>query len=426
MPEDGFDLNFTGIFNIDKNDTRGATDATLNIYNQRVWTWWLKMIGTFIFAPIGLIGNTISIAVFKTSDELRKMPYMPYLIVLATSSSLILVIQLMNKGSDLSYYHGNGSLFAYHTEFTCKVWQFLRYTIYLLPVWVTVCFSFDRYMAICHPFRYRQNCMKLRWTILIVCFVLLSITQIYWLFGTKFRTNNKWHELNPRRRCSFKPLPAEAEKMYVTINGILHHCILSFLLPSAIIAFSNIAVGRQLHLDRQRHNRQTTLQDTEEERLQKRKSITLLFVVSFFLIVTHLPSQVLVTLSLINKYWCPSCIRYKGSKELTDVADLVTNAFHALNIFLYAWVYKSFKRQLRHFCSVKCRSRFGKRNIVPAIEIVPPTSYTENLADLGPGDLGTRASWNMRNDSEFHEMPPSRPTTLAIVHIPIINKAKKT
>jgi hypothetical protein len=140
----------------------------------------MEMFVVPLFTLTGLTGNTLSFLVLF-SPVYHKRSYSYYLRALAVFDSLTLIITTVTTFNSVVFDLSNGMTryLGWHTTLTCKLSEYLRNVVYLMSSWLVVCFTVDRYVAVCHPLQRARFCRApvAGWTIgIILLGVCLSQT----------------------------------------------------------------------------------------------------------------------------------------------------------------------------------------------------------------------------------------------------------
>ena len=107
------------------------------------WQLYAKLVCLPIFLLFGLGGNMLSFFVM-TSNSYKHKSYSYYLRVLAITDSLTLLLTATSMVHDMTYDMKGKGFLHIHTDLTCKLWEFMRHSIYVISSWMVVCFTFDR------------------------------------------------------------------------------------------------------------------------------------------------------------------------------------------------------------------------------------------------------------------------------------------
>ena len=209
-----------------------------------VWDWKVRLVLVPLFTTIGLIGNSLSFVVWM-SGPYRGKSYTYYLRSLAVFDNITLISTCLVYFDELFYcYHGY-KFFSHHTEATCQVSKLLRNVMYLMSSWMVVCFTVDRYLAVCRPF-VTWRISTARGAILsILALVAVAVTtQVYSIvyLGLKVRNQPSYsgNESEVYRTCAHKSDPREYFRngtMNYDTSGRETHAALEFFFFSFTLRF---------------------------------------------------------------------------------------------------------------------------------------------------------------------------------------------
>ncbi|CAL4108643.1 unnamed protein product, partial [Meganyctiphanes norvegica] len=140
-----------------------------------------------IVLMVGLVGNAVTIIVL-TRRQMRSTTNL-YLTALAISDLMYLVFTFL-----LSFSHHDGI----HKE-TVHYYHFYRYALWFVDgssstsIWLTVTFTIERYIAVCHPIKGKVFCTEKRAKrvilgVFLLCFALTASTPHEWTVVEMFDT----------------------------------------------------------------------------------------------------------------------------------------------------------------------------------------------------------------------------------------------
>jgi hypothetical protein len=149
----------------------------------------LAILGVCI-STIGIIGNFFSIIVL-TRKSMKKLSTYSYLLGLSICDEISLIFTIVIL---LQYTLPKSKLF----QALNRNYQIILIYVYpivastqALSVWITMAFTFDRYLYVCHPYYGRQFCTRKRACIVLVFLYLLAVVySIPQLFERTYITEN--------------------------------------------------------------------------------------------------------------------------------------------------------------------------------------------------------------------------------------------
>ena len=130
---------------------------------------------SLLFIGIGLIGNSLNIAVFS-SEASRTSSSNVYLLVLAISDSLYLVSVFFTKiltTLRCMYFVDSPIDVVNRSDFMCKFLQYVLDFFSDFSTCLILAFTFERYVAVYAPIRFKQTCTVRRAR--IICFAIFGV-----------------------------------------------------------------------------------------------------------------------------------------------------------------------------------------------------------------------------------------------------------
>lgn len=188
----------------------------------------------------------------------------------------------------------------------------LEFTANHASIWVAVLLTVDRYMALCHPLRYRVFSYPRRARkILAAVFAVALATGIpfYWWLDT-------WRDIDP---------PTALDKVLKWV-----HCVAVYFLPCSIFLATNSIVIRKLKRQRLSGGGRPHLS----------KTTALLLAITTIFIILWAPR----TIVMICHLYVASVRRDWRMHLALDIANMVAMLNTSLNFFLYCFVSQTFRR----------------------------------------------------------------------------------
>ncbi|KAM4701893.1 putative G-protein coupled receptor 139 [Discoglossus pictus] len=292
-----------------------------------------------LLTVIGIPSNTITFLVFcKTSCGLSPSCRC-YMMALSVADTLVL-IQIVIIEMILQYY--TKEPFWCRNPW-CMIRDVLTYGSYNFSVWLIVCFTIERFIAIKSCRLKSKICTKkfASYTIVSV-FICSHLLSIPYLWANESKLLNKTKTFI----CVYNTrLPS----FYV--NGLVwFQTTLVYIIPYIIIFTLNGLILRQI---RQSNKVQSGIQVCRKSvssythmRKQKIKSIVLLATVSLtfaYLCTTRFVTQILVKTS---HYKIDRKDYSKSINIVTDIGTMLDLTNCAINMYLYACTQKGFRKEL--------------------------------------------------------------------------------
>ena len=248
-----------------------------------------------------------------------------------------------------------------HTDFTCKLSEYLQNVIYLMSSWLIVCFTLDRYIAVRHPLQRSRLCTETRAKLFILAvFVFCLITQIYQLVYVE-----KIPKPNHNKCQAPKPIRIE----YFAIDYFMFAFGLRFFIPFVIIAICN---GKIIcHIQQMRRMRKdsrdsycqtnstsschlanstfpgTTLTtNTSATSRNTTQAVTMLYTVCLVFIITLFPTTVLYTIQFIQHLTLTKFEIFCVLKKIQMPLKLIRLSNYSVNCIIYGFTGRQFRREL--------------------------------------------------------------------------------
>ena len=241
-----------------------------------------------IFGPIslivGLCGNILSVAVLSRK-RMCVFTTSVYLRFLAVVDSLVLLFSVLR---DLVYHYTNID-FGELSDLTCKIFQWLNYTVTALSGWILCAIAIDRLIAVKHPLWTKSHCTKG-----IAISVTISLTAIVFLMNIHvllFMYRDEIYVDSNATNASFfldvKCSPMTTD--YITFNTKVWP-ILTFIIygiaPIVCLISCNIILYRQLSQRSLNKQASRTVGDAAKKREKDMKSLTKMLIVVCVAFVT--------------------------------------------------------------------------------------------------------------------------------------------
>ena len=136
------------------------SDIMEDKYRRELCTYYLMGIGVTVICCLGIVGNILSLIVL-CRPSMRSSTY-SYLAALSVCDTLVLIFTLILAVHDLKKPE-KGSLdnFVWETGLFPYLFPFVHpaaYTFQVTSIWLTLSFTVDRYIMICHPFKAEPLC----------------------------------------------------------------------------------------------------------------------------------------------------------------------------------------------------------------------------------------------------------------------------
>lgn len=310
----------------------------------------------FIFV-IGIFGNILSLRVFVTKN-MRKLSASLYLAALSTADLLSLIFYVLIEWIKRSispdpsvpaapFFEQNG---------ICQILIYMQYISRFLSSWIIVCFTFERYIGVCHTLKRKTFCDMHSTRKIVTSVVCLAV--VLCIYKPCMTASV---EVGPYKIkvCSTDP---NHQDMSFILDCIFVFCII--FLPFVIITVLNSMIIRTLYV-RNKHHRQCKV--ITEESIIRLEFTVILIAISFCFIALNTPytaiwcKQHLLTRFVKQRDGDQLLVANTGS-EMTwniNVMFITRTIFYmnyCVNFFLYCLTGAYFRKELRMLFMYKSKN----------------------------------------------------------------------
>lgn len=294
----------------------------------RLTALFLRKYGFLFYAPMGLVGNSLSIFVMMQKQN-RSIPSNIYIALIAIADNLVLMFKCVLNIAQ----HFEMSWFLW----LCKGSAFLLSSGIIISGYLIVALTLDRFVAVAFPFKVVTFCTKKR---VIVTSLAVTVTAMVIRFESIFSASIV------RGNCG--PPPS------ITVFRIVWSwamMILNSILPFLIISALNIAIVVKLHKNKTELSKfdQNATDNAHDSQLTK-----MLICISFAFLFLSCPVFIhIVIFKFVNFMLSPlSLAVYACSYQ---VAINVTMLNNSVNFLFYLMAGNKFRKDLVN--SFKCGKR---------------------------------------------------------------------
>ncbi|XP_046674094.1 FMRFamide receptor-like [Homalodisca vitripennis] len=322
----------------------GATNATDELTESAAAflfrdgsRFWIQQVIQPAVVFVGVLGNFVTIVVLTR----RRMSSSTntYLTALAVTDLVYLVcmyaLSFENRAdlqtADYLWYWQNWKYFVWIVDCTMGI-----------SVWLTAAFTFERYIAVCHPLRGRVFCTESRArrfivTIYILCLLLTSTTPFEWSVEEKDGVVCK------------KMTPLGLDPMYRTVFYWSWATLFVFV-PLIVISIFNTFLIEAVH--RSKRQRSGLTQQVEprdcansSRQRQENKITTTLIAVVILFIICQTPAAVMLVVYL---FYNPDKNSPSGAimLGLGNIFNFLTTVNASSNFLLYCVMSDKYRRTL--------------------------------------------------------------------------------
>ncbi|XP_013782861.1 sex peptide receptor-like [Limulus polyphemus] len=305
--------------------------------------FWIQRVLVPVILIVGLIGNTITIVIL-TRRRMRSSTN-NYLAALAIFDMLYLICVF---GLSLSHYPGiqNPHYVVY--------WHIRPFAIMLTDacsntsVWLTVTFTIERYIAVCHPIKGKVYCTESRAKKVIVfvsliCFFLTLPTPFEWtvIEITDVETNETMMTMD------FSDFGNNHlyKTVYYTMTAILF-----IFIPLFLLAIFNSFLIRSVHLSKIQRDTMTHHRESRDSLQQENKITIMLIAVVVLFFVCQLPTAAILVYTSLHTV-PPNTNKEALLLGLGNIFNFLVCINAAGNFVLYCLLSQKYRRTfLQTFC----------------------------------------------------------------------------
>ncbi|XP_069671369.1 probable G-protein coupled receptor 139 isoform X2 [Periplaneta americana] len=307
--------------------------------------FWIQRIFVPIVVGVGLLGNIVTIVVL-TRRRMRSSTNV-YLTALAVSDLLYLVFVFSLSFQHYPHIHNPGYLW-YWQYYGFGTW-FTDATSYT-SIWLTVSFTVERYIAVCHPMRGRLICTesRARKVILLVyifCFLTTVTTPLEYKAHVELDSRDNTTIISTRFTTT-KMLHNETYQnvfyWYTTITFVF--------VPLILLGIFNSFLIHAVRKSQQQRCRMTQVEQCDSVQTQENKiTITLIAVVILFM-VCQIPAAITLIYKLFHQPPADS-VGDNVLRGLGNIFNFLVTINAACNFMLYCALSDKYRRTfLITFC----------------------------------------------------------------------------
>ncbi|CAH1784138.1 unnamed protein product [Owenia fusiformis] len=349
-----FNISQLENFTLDDND--GNCDEQCGErYMQALISHYLMGITGLVFCCLGIFGNTLSVIVLSRRSMRSSSTYV-YMIGLAICDTLVLICTVMVVFKDSVHPSKIGS--DSH-ELLNRVYVYMfpyahgfAYTFMVTSIWLTLAFTVDRYIMICHPFKAEYMCTVNKAKIVIIALYIGGI-----LFNIPKFLEYKLLSISvPNRTLYFTDWTELGQSQ---VYKQVYHSWLYFIFVWGI-PFVTLAILNAFLMHAVRQSRKKGKQLNIQEKKRNDTTVMLIGVVVIFFIC-----QVPALISRMVYAFHSSLSWRTSGYALNEVANFLVVLNSAINIVPYYFFGKKFRREFWrtfciHICTQETLRRFSK------------------------------------------------------------------
>ena len=297
-----------------------------------------------IIVSWGILGNIFNIVVLR-NPKMRSSTNI-YLMALACCDSMYLLFSLT-----LSFLHCSNqeqsAMAFYYIPYGRVASDLFGNT----AVWLTVSFTLERYIGVCHPMKGKAWCTVGKAKIAaLITFIVCVVNTVPEIFEMKIiRSNTEFSEM--RYECRYTEF---AESKSYQIGYYWWYVTLFTFLPLVLLSIFNSLLIRSVwkaNKNRKLLSNSRLLGENQKQNSEQQKVTTMLITVVLIFILCQLPQAVL----LIYK----SYLKSRGIPHPADlfriagnICNLLVQVNSSVNFLLYSYFSSKFRRTFKKlFCN---------------------------------------------------------------------------
>uniref|UniRef100_UPI00398F7B13 probable G-protein coupled receptor 139 n=1 Tax=Pristiophorus japonicus TaxID=55135 RepID=UPI00398F7B13 len=295
-----------------------------------------------ILAIVGLPANLVTIVILSRGKCGLSKCITRYLVAMAAADLMVLINEVILYEINDAYFPNS---FLNYTPI-CSLNLTLCYSFIDCSVWLTVAFTFDRFIAICNQTLRTKYCTEKTAAVVIavVCFFsVLENAPIYFVFEPRKIIDNVPWSCHVKSSCYTSPL---------WLAYLWFETILTPFAPFVLILLLNALTCRHIVLaNRVRRGLQTNnyvQNHTDPEMENRRKSMILLFTLSYNFILLWMVSFIV----FICVQFTDTQFMKANSKDSFTIAEQFGYMLRCLssctNTFIYAVSQSKFREELKN------------------------------------------------------------------------------
>ena len=328
-------------------------------HEKALLNYYLMGIGGTVVCCVGIVCNILS-AVVLTRRVMNSSTY-SYLSALAVCDTLALFFSLILYSEDTQYpekgqLRWQGVIYVYLFPFVHPA----AVTFQVTSIWLTLAFTVDRYIMICHPFRAEKMCSVGRARIVIVCICLFGILfniPRFLEYKTEidvFPTLNNGIE----KRAVIKYTPIGRSKLFLDLVHSYLYLIFVCGIPFVTLFVLNSFLVHAVHLSRKKGK-----QINAKEKKRNDTTVMLIGVIVIFFIC-QCPALISRMVYAVDFTYATTSMTFHIINEVSNFLVIINSA---INIVPYYFFGKRFRNEFwRLFCKF-CLTRNELRKITRSL-----------------------------------------------------------
>lgn len=330
-----------------------------NKHEKALLNYYLMGIGGTSVCSIGIVCNILSVIVL-TRRVMNSSTY-SYLTALAVCDTLALLFTLILYSEDTKYpVEGNLKWAEPAYVYLFPVVHPAALTFQVTSIWLTLAFTVDRYIMICHPFKAEKMCSVSRARKVIVCIYILGIIFNIPRF-LEYKTEETMvptldHGVEKRVVIGYTAIGLN--KLFVELVHQYLYLIFVCGIPFVTLFVLNSFLIYAVHLSRKKGR-----QINAKERKRNDTTVMLIGVVVIFLICQG-PALIARMVYAIDMTYATTSYTFHIINEVGNFLVIINSA---INIVPYYFFGQRFRKEFwRLFCKV-CLTHHELRKITRSL-----------------------------------------------------------
>ena len=323
---------------------------------RRLVSYYMMGIGGTTLCCLGLVGNTLSMVVL-CHREMRSSTY-SYLSALSVCDSLVLLFTLILLVNDLEMprldQHWPWSNGLYNQLFPYI--HPAAFTFQVASIWLTLAFTVDRYLMICHPLRARPYCTISRARKVVLALILTAIVLNVPKF-LEYKTQLIVLPPNNATHATTDLTSFGRSKMFRALYHSWVYTACVCVVPFLALAVLNAFLARAVHISRRKGKELNVV-----ERKKNSTTLMLMSVVAVFFLC-QMPALVSRTIWAFDSN--PGVLfdqmPFYILNETSNLLVILNSAFNIIPYYVFGHRFRNLFR--RTFCPLLANNRFDDGDV---------------------------------------------------------------
>ena len=295
----------------------------------------LSTIVTVTVCSFGIMANFLVLLVISLTS-LRTSVFMNLIMYLAIVDTMFLFSVIHVRRGIF------GELLIKPSFLYCCIIKFSIYVTGIVSSWVTVLISFERYIAIFHPFKVHVHCTRKKMLMAVIIIIILACTSQIPVFFTCSLIF-----MGQQPKCLSFVSNTWTEFIFIFLTFMLY----SFV-PLIIITILNILLIRKIQVQDAFRARSQGQHSASKFSMKNRSLVAMMVCLCVVFAALFLPATILVIVDHLCKVTTGKGCAF-GGVWLKKIALMLNDINHGVNFFLYCLTGSVFRQAFFQFFRCK-------------------------------------------------------------------------